>query len=61
MGHARHYISVVQPTKIRTTSFDEQTAIGRVFRRLDDLITLHGQKLEKLRHVKQALLGKMFV
>ncbi|MCI7005677.1 MAG: restriction endonuclease subunit S, partial [Akkermansia muciniphila] len=39
----------------------EQTAIGRLFRKLDDLITLHGQKLEKLRHVKQALLGKMFV
>ena len=39
----------------------EQTSIGRLFRKLDDLITLHGQKLEKLRHVKQALLGKMFV
>lgn len=39
----------------------EQSSIGRLFRKLDDLITLHGQKLEKLRHVKQALLGKMFV
>lgn len=39
----------------------EQSAIGRLFRKLDDLITLHGQKLEKLWHVKQALLGKMFV
>lgn len=39
----------------------EQSAIGRLFRKLDDLITLHGEKLEKLRHVKQALLGKMFV
>ena len=42
-------------------SKSEQTSIGRLFRRLDTLITLHGQKLEKLRHVKQALLGRMFV
>lgn len=39
----------------------EQSSIGRLFRKLDDLITLHGQKLEKLRHVKQALLDRMFV
>lgn len=39
----------------------EQSSIGRLFRKLDTLITLHGEKLEKLRHVKQALLGKMFV
>ncbi|MGN0810953.1 MAG: restriction endonuclease subunit S [Akkermansia muciniphila] len=42
-------------------STTEQSTIGRLFRKLDDLITLHGEKLEKLRHVKQALLGKMFV
>ena len=39
----------------------EQASIGRLFRKLDALITLHGQKLEKLRHLKQACLDKMFV
>lgn len=42
-------------------STTEQSSIGSLFRKLDTLITLHGQKLEKLRHVKQALLGRMFV
>ena len=39
----------------------EQNKIGAFFRSLDDLITLHKRKLEKLRNIKQACLEKMFI
>ena len=39
----------------------EQTKIGMFFRNLDNLITLHQRKLEKLKNLKKACLEKMFV
>lgn len=39
----------------------EQDIIGRYFKNLDNLITLHQRKLEKLKQLKQAMLHKMFV
>ena len=42
-------------------SFEEQTAISLVFSRLDALITLQQQKLEKLQNIKKSMLEKMFV
>lgn len=39
----------------------EQQTIGGFFQRLDNLITLHHRKLEKLEQIKQAMLHKMFV
>ncbi len=39
----------------------EQSKIGQLFRRLDNLITLHQRQLEKLKNIKSALLEKMFV
>lgn len=60
-GYKRYFRILIDKEGKRPESTAEQSAIGRLFRKLDDLITLHGQKLEKLRHVKQALLGKMFV
>lgn len=39
----------------------EQEAIGRFFKQLDDLITLHQRKLELLRNIKKSLLNRMFV
>lgn len=41
LGHARHYISVVQPTKTRTPNILEQNKISELFSNLDNLITLH--------------------
>jgi len=38
----------------------EQIAISAYFERLDHLITLHQHKLERLKHLKQAYLQKMF-
>lgn len=40
---------------------DEQKEIGAFFRHLDNLITLHQRKLEKLKIIKKSMLEKMFV
>ena len=47
--------------EVPTPSLSEQRLIGRLFSRLDALITLHQRKLELLRNIKKALLDKMFV
>ena len=39
----------------------EQDAIGEYFKQVDNLITLHQRKLEKLKNVKKSMLEKMFV
>ena len=39
----------------------EQDAIGEYFKQLDNLITLHQRKLEKLKNIKKSMLEKMFV
>ena len=41
LGHARHYISVVQNTSVYCPNFNEQKLIGTLFNKLDNLITLH--------------------
>ena len=60
MGHARHYISVVQNTATYAPSLSEQVKIGSYFTQLDTLITLHQRKYEKLVNLKKAMLDKMF-
>ena len=42
-------------------NLDEQNKIGEFFENLDNLITLHQRKLEKLKNLKKACLEKMFV
>lgn len=42
-------------------SKEEQSKIGTNFSNLDNLITLHQRKLEKLKVIKKSLLSKMFV
>ena len=39
----------------------EQEYIGKLFKGIDNLITLHQRKLEKLKNLKKACLEKMFV
>lgn len=46
---------------IQLPSLSEQTKIANYFQKLDTLIDLHAQELEKLRHIKKASLEKMFV
>ena len=48
-------------TPISLPSISEQSKIGRYFVELDNLITLHQRKLEKLKNIKKAMLEKMFV
>ena len=61
LGHARHYISVVQPTETLVPKIVEQEKISKLFTYLEDNITLHQRKCEKLKNIKKSLLEKMFV
>ncbi|MGO1470688.1 MAG: restriction endonuclease subunit S, partial [Tissierella sp.] len=40
---------------------EEQVKVGAFFEKLDNLITLHQHKLEKLKNIKKAYLNEMFV
>lgn len=53
--------SDIQTVTISFPDKKEQKRISEMVESFDKLITLHGKKLEKLRHLKQACLGKMFV
>lgn len=44
-----------------TNKVKEQQKVGRLFYSIDNLITLHQRKLDKLNDIKKALLQKMFV
>ncbi len=61
LGHARHYISIVQKTKVNIPKKDEQILISNYFKKLDALISQHQQQITKLNNIKQACLKKMFV
>ena len=43
-GHARHYISVVQPTEVNVPKNEESLKIEKFLSNLDSLITLHQRK-----------------
>lgn len=47
--------------KIQVPKKEEQIEIGKYFRDIDHLITLHQQKLETLQNLKKFLFEKMFV
>ena len=53
--------SDIQEVKISYPSKAEQNQIVAVFRNLDNLITLHQRKLEKLQNLKKSILQQMFV
>lgn len=57
----RLYNDNILNTVICMPSVPEQKCIGLFFENLDNLITLHQRKLEKLRNIKQSMLEKMFV
>ena len=42
-------------------SLEEQKCVSQLFKAMDDTITLHQRKLDKLQEVKKGLLQKMFV
>ena len=51
----------IEPYEVTIPSLDEQMRIGAYFRNLDNLITLHQRKYEKLKQIKKSMLEKMFV
>ncbi|KJY57570.1 Type I restriction modification DNA specificity domain protein [Lactobacillus kullabergensis] len=59
-GHARHYISIVQNKKINVPDKQEQQKIGNFFAKLDKLLDLQQQKIDKLELLKKTLLQKLF-
>ena len=52
--------TIVKELSVGFPSLKEQKAIGDFFRQLDNLITLHQRKFEKLTNVKKSMLEKMF-
>ena len=60
-GYKRYYSILTDCNCYITENETEQKKIGEYFRHIDNLITLHQRKLEKLKQIKQALLHKMFV
>ena len=61
LGHARHYISVVQNTSTLCPTLDEENCISTILTKVDTLLTLHQRKLEHLQLLKKALLQQLFV
>lgn len=62
IGTIAHYtIEQVKDTPVLLPEMAEQIVLGDFFGRIDNLITLHQRKLEKLKQLKQAMLHKMFV
>ena len=51
----------LQKMFIKIPTYIEQRKISTLFRKIDNLITLHQRQLEKLKNIKSALLEKMFV
>ena len=52
---------IISDLYIPYTEYKEQDSIGDFFKKLDNLITLHQRKLKKLKNLKEAYLGELFV
>ena len=59
-GYKRYYSILADTNCITTYNTSEQEKIGVFFKLLDNLITLHQRKFEKLTNVKKSMLEKMF-
>ena len=53
--------SVLHQQKIKYPSYEEQKKIGQHMNNLDNLITLHQRKLEKLENLKKSMLKQMLL
>ncbi len=62
-GGTQKFVSLkkIRELDIPFLKYREQQKIGNYFKQLDQLITLHQRKLEKLQNIKKACLEKMFV
>lgn len=55
------YPQSLNSLKYMVPSNEEQKLIGQFFLQLDNLITIHQRKLEKLQNIKKAYLNEMFI
>lgn len=62
-GISRYNISKnrVMQIEVPIPNLDEQRLLGKYFKNLDHLITLHQRKLEKLKKLKKSMLEEMFI
>lgn len=60
-SHERHWISIFSNWKVSSPSYKEQQKIGSIFKRIDELIILHKNKVDKLTKIKKVYLQKMFL
>ena len=60
-GRAKLNANIMMGIELTVPSFNEQVELGRMFYELDNLITLHQRKLEKLNELKKSMLDKMFI
>ena len=60
-GRAKLNANIMMGIDLAVPSFNEQVELGRMFYELDNLITLHQRKHEKLVNLKQSLLNDMFI
>ena len=54
-------LRTIRETQIFVPHIKEQNQIGTFFFNLDNLITLHQSKLDKLKNLKKAYLNEMFI
>ena len=54
-------LEMIADMEMTAPSYDEQSKISGCLDHIDNLITLHQRKLEKLKNIKQSLLQNMFV
>ena len=62
-GNTQIYVnwSTIKELEYLIPNIEEQIKLGHMFKQLDNLITLHQKKLNKLKNIKKSLLEKMFV
>ena len=60
-GRAKLNAETLMSIEFRLPCLQEQYRIGEYLSQLDNLITLHQRKLEKLKNIKKSMLEKMFI
>lgn len=60
-GRSKLNANTMMMIETKLPRLEEQVKIGFFFTKIDDLITLHQRKVEKLQMIKKSMLDKMFV
>ncbi|WP_221638407.1 restriction endonuclease subunit S [Listeria seeligeri] len=62
-GVSRYNLSKkkVLDIEVPIPSIEEQIKLGKIFKNIENLITLHQRKLKKLQNIKKAYLNEMFI